>query len=204
MLGAMIKLYGFPQTRTNRVQWALEELGVAYEYVRVEVPRGAHKRPEHLALHPHGSVPVLVDGEQTILESCAAVLYLADRYPAHDLAPAAAERGAYYQWIVYAAATIDDPAIKTLFHARILPPERRQAAVVEAQRPTCETIVAHLERALAGKTWLLGDGFTAADVAVGYALNLLDVCGYVAGAEHTAAYLGRLRARPAFKAVYGG
>ncbi len=39
MLGAMIKLYGFPQTRTNRVQWALEELGVAYEYVRVEVPR---------------------------------------------------------------------------------------------------------------------------------------------------------------------
>ena len=200
----MIKLYGFPRTRTNRVHWALEELGVPYEYVRVELVKGEHKRPEHLALHPHGSVPVLVDGDQTILESSAAVLYLADRYPEKQLAPPVAERGAYYQWIVYAAATMDDPAIKCLFHTAILPPERRQAAIVEANRPACETAVAHLERSLAGRTWLLGERFSAADIAVGYALNILDALGLVAGAPQTAAYLARLRARPAFKAVYGG
>lgn len=197
-----MKLYGFPLTRTNRVRWMLEELGAPYEYVHVDLRSGAHKTPEHRALHPHGSVPVLVDGEHTILESCAAVLYLADRFADRGLAPPIDRRAAYYQWIVYAAATMDDPGIETLFHTRILPPERRRPEIVERHRPTCETIAAFLAASLAGRTWLLGDEFSAADVAVGYAVNILDMNGHVAGAPALADYLARLRGRPAYQRTY--
>lgn len=199
-----MKLYGFPQTRTNRVRWMLEEIGVPYEFILVDVRVGAHKKPEHIALHPHGSVPVLVDGEDTIIESCAAVLYLADKFADRGLAPPLDQRAAYYQWIVYASATMDEPGIQTLFHTRFLPPERRDPQVVERHRGTLETIIRHLAAGLSGRSYLLGEQFSAADVTVGYAVNILDVLGLVRGEPTVAAYLDRLRERPAFRRTYSG
>lgn len=198
-----MKLYGFPQTRSHRVRWLLEELEVPYEFVLVDVRSGAHKTPEHLALHPHGSIPVLVDGEDTIIESCAAVLHLADKFGDRGLAPPAGQRAAYYKWIVYIAATLDEPAVETLFHTRILPPERRRPELAQRHRGTCETAVGFIAAGLAGRTYLLGDAFSAADVVVGYSLNILDTCGFVRGAPTVAAYLDRLRERPAYRKVYG-
>ncbi len=201
-----IKLHGFPQTRSTRVHWMLEEVGADYEFVQVEIMKGAHKQPDYLALHPHGRVPYFEDGEVKLLESGAALLYLADKYPEKKLAPSvdSPARAAYYQWIVYAAATLDKPAVDTYFHKVIFPAERRKPEIVEEHRPTLEAAMRVLESALKGKTWLLGDAFSAADVAVGYSLNLADKAGAIVDAPGVAAYLGRLRERPAFKKAFGG
>ena len=200
-----IKLHGFPQTRATRVHWMLEEVGADYEFVTVEIMKGAHKQPDYLAKHPHGRVPYFEDGDVKLLESCAAVLYLADKHADKKLAPPidSPARADYYQWVVYAAATLDKPSIDTYFHKVVFPPERRRAEVVEEHRPTLEASMRILENALKGKTWLLGDAFSAADVAIGYSLNLADKAGAIVDAPGVAAYLGRLRERPAFKKAYG-
>lgn len=200
-----MRLYGFPGTRTFRIRWMLEELGAPYEYEHVEVTKGAHKQPAHLELHPHGRVPVFEDGDLRFIESCAAVLHLADKYPEQKLAPAVGsrERGLYYQYIVYAASTLDDAAVQTYFHKVLLPVERRSNDVVEKHAPTLATAISVLERALQGSSYLCGDAFTAADVAVGYALNLADQAGALDTSDNSKAYMARLRARPAYGRVYG-
>jgi glutathione S-transferase len=202
----MIKLYGFPQTRANRVRWLLEELGAPYEFVTVEVTKGAHKAPEYVeSRHAHGRVPALEDGPLKMIESSAMVLYLTEKFPDKKLAPPVGtpERGLYFQWIVYAAATVDEPVISTLFHTVVYPPEKRKADVVERHKPTCETAVRFVEASLDGKSYLTGSDFTAADVAMGYVMNIADNLGMTADAPRTKAWLERLRARPAFKKVYG-
>lgn len=200
-----MKLHGFPGTRSNRVRWMLEEVGAQYEFVQVELLKGAHKSPEYLARYPHGRVPYFEDGANVVFESCAALLYLADEFPAKKLAPPAdgGARAAYYQWIVYAAATLDKPVIDTYFHKVVLPEDKRRPEVVAEHAPVLDAALRILAPALQGKTYLLGDGFSAADVAIGYSLNLIDKAGSLVDAPTVAAYLARVRERPAFKKVYG-
>jgi glutathione S-transferase len=198
-----MRLYGFPRTRAYRVRWLLEEAGAPYEFVTVEVTKGAHRASEHLARNAHGKVPVLEDGELRLIESCAMLLHVADRFPEAGLAPklGTPERARYYQWIVYAGATLDEPFIGTYFHTVLLPPERRDRAVVERHASTCATALGVLEAGLGDGDYLAGD-FSAADVAVGYALDLVDKAGLLADRPRLAAYMQRLSARPAFQRTY--
>lgn len=200
-----MKLYGFPGTRTNRVRWMLEEIGQEYEFLQVDLGQGAHKTAAHRALHPHGLVPVLHDGESQLIESCAMLLQLADRYPERGLAPhpGSEARGRYYQWIVYAAATMDEPAIETLFHTVLLPEERRKPEVVSRHRPRIEVMLPFLANSLGDQPFLIEGRFTAADVAVGYPLSLIERAGLLGGEPVVRAYLDRLRARPAYQRVFG-
>ncbi len=77
-----IRLYGWPHSTASRVHWALEELGVGYEYVELDQMKGENRAPEYLAISPGGKVPGLVDGGQPYFES------LADHHsPGRDLRP---------------------------------------------------------------------------------------------------------------------
>jgi glutathione S-transferase len=203
MQGAPLKLYGFPRTRAYRVRWALEEAGAPYAFVTVEVTKGAHRAAEHLARNPHGKVPVLEDGELRMIESCAMVLHIADRFPEAGLAPklGTPERARYYQWTVHAGATLDEPLIATYFHTALLPPERRDPAVVQRHASSCATCLDVLESALEHDDYLAG-AFSAADVAVGYAVHLADQAGLLAERPRLAAYMRRLSSRPAFARTY--
>lgn len=76
-----IKLYALPfSNNAMRAQLCLDEKGLAYEYVQVDLFKGAHKQPEFLAINPRGQVPALIDGEITVYESVAVVQYLELRY----------------------------------------------------------------------------------------------------------------------------
>jgi len=83
----MIKLYYAPRTRSTRPRWLLEELGVPYELVRLDLGKGDHKKAEYLAIHPHGVVPALEDDGRVIIESLAICLYVADKFPEKGFAP---------------------------------------------------------------------------------------------------------------------
>jgi len=77
----MMKLYGFPQTRSSRATWALEEAGAEYEYVLVNLRAGEHKKPAFLAINPFGKIPTLVDDGQAISESAAICTHIAEKFP---------------------------------------------------------------------------------------------------------------------------
>jgi glutathione S-transferase len=76
-----MELYEFGPTRSIRVRWTLQELGVEFEPVTVNMLAGEHRPPEFLAINPAGKLPALVDGDLVLTESIAIVLYLAEKYP---------------------------------------------------------------------------------------------------------------------------
>ena len=106
----MIKLFYIPQTRSGRVRWCLEELGVPYELVRLEF--SDRKTPEHLARHPLGRVPVIEDEEGCVFESAGICLALADQHPEGGLMPPAASpaRARAYQWTLFGMTELEPPA----------------------------------------------------------------------------------------------
>src|SRR5450432_3445744 len=103
-----MKLYFAPRTRASRPRWQLEELGIPYQLVKLDLSKQENQTPEFLAVSPLGELPVLVDGDVTLLEPAAICLYLADRFPEKQLAPlpGSAARGAYLQWLLFAEATL--------------------------------------------------------------------------------------------------
>jgi glutathione S-transferase len=198
-----IELFGFPGTRANRVQWLLEELELPYEYRKVDLTRGEHKQPPHLERHPHGAVPAMsVDGVP-LIESTAMILHLVDK--AGKLAPpvGSKERARLYQYVIYASATLDSPAVQYYFHTVLFPAERRDSAKAESVKPQLETGLDYLEGEIGDAAYLIGDEFSAADVSVGYPLALLAQSGLLASRERISSYFERLAARPAFKRVFG-
>jgi glutathione S-transferase len=196
-----MKLYYAPQTRATRPRWMLEEIGAPYELVRLQLSKGEHKQPEYLKIHPHGAVPAYSDGEVTMFESAAICAYLADKFPDKRLAPpvGSAERGPYYQWLVYSMATMEPPVLKVFLNTRMLAEEKRSPAVAEEGRAQWKDVARVVEQAVEGKAFLLGEQFTAADVMVGSILGWSGFMGLLDGFPGLQAYVGRLTSRPAFK-----
>jgi glutathione S-transferase len=198
-----IELFGVPGSRSSRVQWMLEELGLPHEFHKLEFMKGEHKRPPYLERHPHGLVPAMTDGDLRMIESCAMVLHLADK--TGKLAPPVGsnERARLYQFAIYAAATLDPPAVDRVLHTMLFPPQMRDAGKAEAAKPHIATGLVFLERELGDADYLVGNEFSVADVCVGYTVNLIAMCELLGGHERIAAYHNRLAARPAFKRVFG-
>lgn len=194
-----LKLYSAPHTRANRPHWALEELGVPYELVNLDLSQAQHKTPEYLKVHPLGVVPALSDGDLTMFESVAICMYLADKYADKKLAPPLDSplRGRYYQWMLFFAATLE-PVVGTLFlHTVRLPPEQRIPAVAEAARAQLAPLLKIIEATLSQHDYLLGSEFCMADVIMGTGLMWAKSLGWLNEHPVLLAYVARLSQRPA-------
>lgn len=199
-----MKLYHSQYTRSGRARWALEELGVPYEIERISFQTGAHKRPEYLAINPHGTVPALVDGDLKLTESSAIVLHLADKFPDKRLAPPLGtdERANLYRWAVYVPATVD-PLLQTItMHTRFLPEAQRSPAAVEDAKKKLQTVARVLEEAIGGRHYIIGDRFTAADIIVASALGWFNFIGVLGDYPKLGAYLAELQKRPAYQRAH--
>lgn len=199
-----MKLYHSQYTRSGRARWTLEELGVEHELGRISFQTGDHKKPEYLAIHPHGSVPALVDGDLKLTESSAIVMHLADKYADKKLAPALGsnERADYYRWIVYVPATLD-PVLETItMHTMFLPQDKRNPALVESAKGKWENIAKVLEAALGDRQYIVGDSFTAADIVLGSAMGWAQFVRILDGHPKLAAYLQNLQQRPAYQKAH--
>jgi glutathione S-transferase len=197
-----ITLYYAPFTRSMRVAFLLEELGVPYTRVVLDRSKGENKTPEYLRVHPHGLLPALRDGDTVVYETAAICLYLADRFPERGMAPpvSSPERGLYYQWIVYAVATLE-PALADVYLQRDLPAERRNEAVLQSGRERFAASAEVLTRALAPGPYLLGERFSAADVVIGMMLVWAEGLDLLTEHHALRAYTARIRARPAFSRI---
>lgn len=195
----MITLYHSPQSRSVRVRWMLEELGVDYELVTVDLKQ--ERSAAHLRAHPHGQVPALVDGDLALIESTAICLHLADRFPQANLAPAIGtpDRARYYQWMVYAVATLEQPVLQIFLHSIQLPEAQRSAEQLAAGRQNAAGCNRVLTDAIGNRPYLLGEQFTAADVMIGSTLAWASFMGVLDGFPVLASYVERLMQRPAYQ-----
>ena len=165
-----IELFYTPHTRAGRVRWLLEELGTPYSLHPVDLFHG-----ERNPAHPLGSVPAMrVDG-QTMFESGAMCMWLADQFPQQQLAPAHKEglRRNYEQWRFFGPATLEPPAFEILMHTRILPKARRVPEIVGFAEQAYQRVLGMLARQLEHDAYLLGERFSTADILIGHTLTWL-------------------------------
>ena len=198
----MMTLYHSPQSRSIRPRWLIEELGIPYEVKPVNLAAGDQKKPEYVKLNPNGAVPTLVDGDLVLWESAAICQYLADKHAEKHLAPAAGtpERGKYYQWIQYAMSGLEPPAVTLFMHTIQLPEAERVPALVDTAKAQLGHSLKVVDDALAGREWILGSQFSAADVMVGSTLVWCQMMGLIGDQyANLGGYLARCSARPALQ-----
>ena len=197
----MIELWHCPDTRSFRVLWALEELGLPYELHLLPFPPRV-RAPEYLRINPLGTIPAMRDGETSMTESAAIVQYLATRYTPNDLVVSVSDAAyaAWLNWLHFGEATLTFPQTLVLRYRRLEPGRAEQVADDYAR--WFMSRLRHVDRSLQSNAWLCGGRFTAADISVGYALllaNFLKLSDRFTPA--VADYWSRLSTRQAFQAA---
>lgn len=216
-----VTLFHFPATRSARVRWLLEELGMAHTVRTVDLFGGEGYSPEFLRLNPNHAVPVLQfqvsdTGERvTMLESAAMLLYIADAVHIltddehggpRKLAPLpgpSAERADYLQQVQFALGWIDLALWVIRTNEHLLPPELKAQSQADYYRAKFRVEMApQLEARLQDREYICGNQFSAADIALGH--TLFWAAGYGMLQEHPILqkYLRGLMKRPAFKRAF--
>jgi len=196
----MIVVHHLNDSRSERILWLLEELGLPYEIKRYQ--RDAATRlapPELTAVHALGKSPVITDGGRTIHESGAIVDYLIRRHGGGRLAPALGSETyeTYNQWLHYAEGSAMLPLLMFMYVSRL-------GEAGAPLHPRIESEMAnhmgYVDKALAGRDWLLDD-FSAADVEMSFVGEVLGAFGRLDAYPNIKAWVKRFQARPAYKAA---
>ena len=186
-----ITLYGSVFSRTFTARWILTELNLPYRLEVVDIRKGDQKKPEYLKINPMGKVPAIKDGDVIVTETAAICLYLADRYGYGTLAPKIEDplRGPYCRWLIF-ANTVLEPGI---WLGKNDDPDAGRSVGWGRY----ETVMDVAEQALTPGPYLLGERFTAADVAFGAVLSVAMFNKRVEERPAFLAYIEKLNARAA-------
>lgn len=196
-----MKLYFAPNTRAVRTAWLLNELGIDYEIERFTLGDKAMREPAFLAVSPNGRVPVLEDGKVRITESTAIAQYLVTRHGNGRFAPAPEDESfpTYLEWLHYGEGMLMAPMGNYVVETILLPPERRSEEHAKRAVKLLTRLLAAVDRHMEGRDYLAGD-FTAADTITGHACLMSNRMGIdLAPMPNLAAYVDRLKARPALQ-----
>ncbi len=194
------QLHHCVSARSFRALWTLEELQQPYELLMLPFPPRVLAR-DYLALNPLGTVPLLRHGAARLTESSAICAYLAELHPQAGLSVQAQESdfAAYLNWLYMSDATLTFPQTLVLRYTHFESAERLQPQVAQDYARWFLARLRAVEACVEQQQWLCATRFTAADVAVGYALMLAVHLGLAAQwGPATQAYWQRLQARPAF------
>ena len=194
----MIELYGSPMSSAGRTRWMLEEVGVSYEYRRVDTRAGQTRTPEYLRMYGGGTVPVLRDCDLVLGESMAINFYLAEKYGPDLLPKGLIERAQAMQWSFW-AITMAQPDLLTVMFDGMKPKEARKPDAVEAAKKRLIPLLAHLDQSLTGRDYLVASRFTVADCNTGSIANIARATGLLESLPNARAWMERLAARPAYQ-----
>ena len=187
-----LTLYTNPMSRGRIARWMLEEVGAEYETVVLDYASTMKAEP-YLSINPMGKVPALAHDGKVVTECAAICAYLAETFPAADLAPHADERADYYRWLFYAAGPVE--AAVTNRSLGVVPTEAQQRMVGYG---SYDTVVDALERGISAQPYIAGARFTAADVYVGSQVIWGLRFGSLPKRAAFEAYAATLTARPAY------
>ena len=193
-------LYTADNSRGFLVEWLLEEIGEPYRRELLDLSAAEHKQEAYLAIHPLGVVPALVVDGRPIIESLAISLFLADAFPDAGLSPAVGspERGSYYQWMVYATATIESSLSAAFVRGLSCPPADRSSCATAEERSAFEAVLRPVEAGMK-REHLLESGSSAADIVLATELYWANQVGLLAESEAARHYLSALMDRPSFR-----
>ncbi|MFM0173332.1 glutathione S-transferase [Paraburkholderia sediminicola] len=210
----MLIVHHLNNSRSQRVLWLLEELGVPYEIKRYQRdPKTMLAPPELRAVHPLGKSPVITDDGQTIAESGAIIEYLLGKYGQGRFAPApgTSEQLRYTYWLHYAEGSAMPPLLLKLVALRIAsapmpffakPIARKIAATLQSSfiDPQLKLHLGYINQELSKTGWFVGDDFTAADVQMSFPLEAATARGGMEGQIPAVVdFLKRIHARPAYQ-----
>lgn len=201
----MLTVYHATFTRSVRVIWLLEELGVPYQVEKLEFDSEERRTGSYVSVNPFAKLPALIDGDHTLYESLAIMQWILEKHGEGRLrpAPATVDSARFLQWLQFSEGIAFGPLGQVVQHSFSLPEELRSAELLARAHEALHKVYQVVEEQLADQEYLLASGFTAADVAFGY--NLLLGQALRAFPEESfpvlAAYWGRLKARPACQAA---
>ncbi len=198
-----LKIYHAAPTRSMRIVWAAEELGIPYELANFKFDRAYLRTPEWRAVSPTGKIPVMYDGATPMIESVAIIHYLSEKYADGKLArrPKDKDYGPFLQWLHYGEAGMGAYVGMLIGQTKILPPEQRLEPMKQWAIMECKNACGVLESALGENPYILGKDFSLADISIGYALHLIKLSGEsrdIFGPK-VLAYYNRLTDREAWK-----
>jgi glutathione S-transferase len=179
------------------VRWTLQELGVGFEAVTVNMLKGEHRSPEFLKINPAGKLPVLVDGDLVLTESIAIVLYLAEKYAGKGLMPAdLAGRAELYRWLLFTTTELEQPLWRVARHSALLPADKRLPGEVALAREDFKAVAQIAETHMTGRTFVVGETVTVGDFVLAYTLDWAKEAKLLDGLPRLEAYMEGMYARP--------
>jgi glutathione S-transferase len=192
-----MQLYEFAPTRSIRVRWTLQELGVEFESVTINLADGEHRRPEFLKLNPAGRLPVLIDDDFVLTESVAIVLYLAEKYSHKGLLPIdLKQRAQVNRWLLFTATELEQPLWRIARHTALYPEHLRLTAEVSLARQDFTDMAAVMEEHMQERKFIVGDTLTIADIVGAYTLDWANEVQLLDDFPHLLRYMERIYARP--------
>ena len=193
-----MKIYHAPGSRSVRIIWLLEELGLSYDLDVMSLGDRRMREPEHLNRHPLGRVPVLEDGDVRVFESGAIVQYVLARYGDGRLCPPvdSPDFPAYLQWLHYAEGMLMPPVNTIVVETRLLPEPKRNPVNVDRATRLLSKMLTAVDARLKGRDYLANE-FSGADIMSGHACVVASRLGAdISDKPDVAAYVERLMARP--------
>jgi glutathione S-transferase len=210
----MITVHHLNNSRSQRILWLLEELGVPYEVTQYQRdPTTLMAPPELAKIHPLGKSPVITDGDHIIAESGAVVDYIIDVYGEGRLIPARGtdERLRYTYWLHFAEGSAMPPLLMALVFGEI---PKRMPAILRPLgraidkgvrrgflRPTLDAQMALMQAELARAGWFAGPAFTAADIMMSFPIETANAHFGLADHPTLQDWLTRIHQRPAYQAA---
>jgi|SRR6516162_9175980 glutathione S-transferase len=188
-----LTFYTHPQSRGRIVRWMLEEIGQPYRTELLEYDT-TMKAPAYRSINPMGKVPAIRHGDTVVTEAAAICAYLADAFPEARLAPPPGDhlRGPYYRWLFFVAGPLEQAWTNKAI-GFVVPQERERMMGYGR----FETVIDVLEAAVSRAEYVVGNGFTAADVYVGSGIGFGMQFGMIEKRPAFEQYWGRLSSRPA-------
>jgi len=190
---------------TKRARLGLEEAGVSYTFHDVDLMSGAHKLAPYTELNPTARVPAMVDGDYKLWESNAILEYAAHLAKDKRLGPESTkERGDIAKWMFMGAAHLSPNIARIFAHTIRLPEDKRIPQLVTEGRAEVDRCLAPLDAALAGKTWLVGERITIADISLAPPLTAAPMLQIdLSKFPNVTAWLSRITSRDTWKRVNG-
>lgn len=190
-----MQLYEFGFTRSIRARWTLQELGVDFEAISVNLFAGEAQRPEFLKLNPAAKIPVLVDGDFVLTESAAIVLYLAEKY-GKFLPTDARGRAEVNKWLLFTVTELEQSLWRIAKNRNLYPEAQRLAADIPLASEDFRAMADVAEKHMQGRTFAVGDSVTVADFVLAYTLDWANEVRLLDRCPQLVAYMERMYARP--------
>ena len=197
----MITLFHAPGSRSVRIIWLLEELGLEY---KLETIKRGEINQAFIDANPFSKLPTIIDNNIVMSESVAIVQYILQKYGEGRLEPDhnSHEYAEYLQWLNFGESVLIDPIVSILINKIFRPEEHRHEYSIQSAEQSFAKTIKILNSIMEGRTYIMGDDFTAADIINGYTLRLADNLKLLSASpetENVVGYFKSLQSRTAYQ-----